>query len=245
MTVLRSLVFNLLFFGWTGLLCLLGLPLLALPRSWLVRLGRLWARGIVGFLAAAVGLRYELRGLEHRGESGAIYAFKHQSAWDTIMLPLLTPDPMIVLKKELMLIPFFGWYLWKTRQIAIDRRGGGVALKKMLRRAEAGAAAGRPIVIFPEGTRTAPGHHRPYQPGVAALYAQLRRPVIPVALNSGLFWGRRRFLKRRGRVVVAFLPPIAPGLSRGDFLAELERRIEGACQILVAEAQEACGKTCG
>ena len=234
---LRSLLFNLCFFAWTALASVLGLPILLLPRAAVVRFARFWARGVLVLLAAIVGLRHELRGREHRPAGAAILAFKHQSAWDTIALTLLVEDPMIVLKRELLAIPLFGWYLARTGQIAVDRRGQAAALKHMLRKAAAGAAQGRPIVIFPEGTRVAPGQHRPYQPGVAALYRHLGLSVVPVALNSGFFWGRRRFLKRPGVIAVEFLPVIAPGLSRRDFLAELERRTESACARLAAEIE--------
>ena len=237
MTALRSLLFNLAFYGWTALACVVALPLLVLPRGVLVRLARLWARGIVLLLAALLELRHEVRGKNPHPEGGAIYAFKHQSAWDTLLLPLLLQDPAIVLKKELLLIPLFGWYLAKTGQIAIDRRGGAAALKRMVRAAKRCSQGGRPLVIFPEGTRTAPGQHRPYLPGVAALYGQLALPVVPVALNSGLFWPRRSFLKRPGLMTVEFLPAIEPGLSRQAFLDELERRTEGACARLVATAE--------
>jgi 1-acyl-sn-glycerol-3-phosphate acyltransferase len=237
MTLLRSLLFNIAFYGWTALACLTALPMLFLPRMAIVRLARVWAQGIVLMLAGLVGLRHEVRGLRHRRHGRVLYAFKHQSAWDTIMLSLLLQDPTIVVKKELLAIPIFGWCLRKTGQIAVDRRGGAKALKALLRSAEQGAAAGRPIVIFPEGTRTAPGSHRPYQPGVAALYGQLELPVVPVALNSGLFWARRSFVKRPGLITVEFLPAIEPGLSRRRFLAELERRTEDACRRLQREAQ--------
>ena len=233
MTALRSLLFNLAFYGWTALACVVALPTLVLPRGVLVRLARLWARGIVLLLAALLNLRHEIRGKNPYPKGGVIYAFKHQSAWDTLLLPLLLRDPAIVLKKELLLIPLFGWYLAKTGQIAIDRRGGAAALKRMVRAAERCIRAGRPLVIFPEGTRTAPGQHRPYLPGVAALYGQLALPVVPVALNSGLFWPRRSFLKRPGLMTVEFLPAIEPGLSRQAFLDELERRTEGACARLL------------
>ncbi|HYB56196.1 MAG TPA: lysophospholipid acyltransferase family protein [Alphaproteobacteria bacterium] len=241
MTALRSLLFNLAFYGWTALACVVALPMLVLPRGVLVRLARLWVRGIVLQLAVLLNLRHEVRGENPQPKGGAIYAFKHQSAWDTLLLPLLLRDPAIVLKKELLLIPLFGWYLAKTGQIAIDRRGGAKALKRMVRAAARCIRAGRPLVIFPEGTRTAPGQHRPYLPGVAALYGQLALPVVPVALNSGLFWPRRSFLKRPGLMTVEFLPAIEPGLSRQAFLDELERRTEGACRRLLATGERARG----
>ena len=233
MRALRSLLFNLAFFGWTLVACVVALPAILLPRKVLVSAGRIWARGIVWLLANLVGLRHELRVQGLRPAGPAIYAFKHQSALDTLLLPLLLRDPAIVLKQELLWIPLFGWYLAKTRQIAIDRRGGAGALKRMLRAAERCLAEGRSVVIFPEGTRVAPGQHRPYLPGVAALYSQLEVPVVPVALNSGLFWPRRSFLKKPGLVTVELLPAIAPGLARKAFLDELERRTEGACARLL------------
>lgn len=239
MTVLGSLLFNLAFFGWTALACVAALPTLLLPRLVLVRLGWLWARVIIALLAVLAGLRYEVRGAGLRLRGPAIYAFKHQSALDTLLLPLLIPDPAIVLKRELLFIPLFGWYLAKTRQIAIDRRGGGAALKRMLRAAQHCLAEGRSLTIFPEGTRVPPGERRPYHAGVAALYGQLGVPVVPVALNSGLFWPRRSFVKKPGLVTVEFLPAIPPGLSRKDFLAELERRTEDACARLLGNNRDA------
>jgi 1-acyl-sn-glycerol-3-phosphate acyltransferase len=238
MTALRSLLFNLSFYGWTALLCVLALPTLVLPRGVLIFGGRVWAYGTVALLRHIVGLRHEVRGLENRASGSRIYALKHQSAWDTLLLPVLFDNPMIVLKRELIFLPLFGWYLVKTGQVAVDRRGRASALKRMVREAKAGAAASRPIVIFPEGTRVPPGESRPYHPGVAALYGLLGLPVVPVALNSGFFWPRRSFLKKPGLIVVEFLPAIPPGLERKAFLAELNRRIEEACARLAEEAKE-------
>jgi 1-acyl-sn-glycerol-3-phosphate acyltransferase len=159
---------------------------------------------------------------------------KHQSAWDTLVFALLLDRPAIVLKQELLNLPLFGWYMRKCRMIPVNRKGRAAALKRMAADARDRAAAGRPILIFPEVTRMAPGQRRPYQPGAAALYGALGLPVVPVALNSGLFWGRRSFHKRPGRIVVEFLPPIAPGLPRREFMQELQERMEGASQRLAA-----------
>ncbi len=163
---------------------------------------------------------------------------KHQSAWDTLAVPVLFGDVGIVIKRELLWIPCYGWYARKAGMIPVDRGAGAAALRGMLGRARAVMAEGRPIVIFPEGTRTAVGTRRPYHPGVAALYTQLDLPVVPVALNSGLFWPRRSFLKRPGRIVVEALAPLPPGLERKAFLAELQSRIETATERLIAEASE-------
>jgi 1-acyl-sn-glycerol-3-phosphate acyltransferase len=161
---------------------------------------------------------------------------KHQSAWDTLILPVVLGDPAVVLKRELLLLPFYGWYARRAGSIAIDRKGGAAALRTMVAAARAAAAMGRPIVIFPEGTRTAPGERRPYHPGVAALYRSLGLPVVPVAVNSGLFWGRRAFMKRSGHITLAFLDPIPPGLPRRRLMQELEARIEAATAELEREA---------
>ncbi|MEX0758775.1 MAG: lysophospholipid acyltransferase family protein, partial [Tistlia sp.] len=178
-------------------------------------------------------------------EGGLLIASKHQSAWDTLVFPLLVRDPAYVLKRELLLVPFFGWIMWRLRMIAVDRKGGAAALRRML--AAARRIVGRerrPLVIYPEGTRTAPGDSRPYHPGVAALYGELGVPVVPVALNSGLYWPRQSFLRRPGRIVLEFLEPIPPGLPRRQFLAELEARIEPASRRLLAEGRAAtAGRT--
>jgi 1-acyl-sn-glycerol-3-phosphate acyltransferase len=235
--VARSLLFNLALWLWTGVMVLAALPLLAAPREKMVATGRLWQRGVQGLLARLTGLTYEVRGRERIPATPAIYAFKHQSAWETLVLNLLFPDPAIVLKRELTQIPLFGWYLLHAGMIRIDRKGGARALRMLLDDGRAALARGSSIVIFPEGTRAPVGQRHSYHPGVAALYRQLDCPVVPVALNSGLFWRRRGFIKRPGRIVVEFLPPIAPGLERKPFMAELEQRLEGATERLVAEAR--------
>jgi 1-acyl-sn-glycerol-3-phosphate acyltransferase len=165
---------------------------------------------------------------------------KHQSAWDTLILPVVLHDPAIVLKRELLWVPIYGWYAARAGSIAIDRGGRAAALRRMVARARASVAEGRPVVIFPEGTRTAPGRHLPYQPGVAALYQALGLPLVPAAVNSGLFWGRRSFLKRPGRITLAFLDPIPPGLPRRRLMPELESRIETATAALEREAGYGC-----
>jgi len=234
MTALRSLAFQLLFWAWTALLAVLYLPLLALPRRAIVVAGRAWARSVLWLLARLVGLRHRIEGLEHVPSGPAIWALKHQSAWDTLMVPILVPDPVVILKRELLLLPFYGWYATKHGMIGIDRGGGAKALRAMVVAAKGAADAGHSIVVFPEGTRTAPGTRRPYHSGIAALYGQLDLPVVPVALNSGLFWGRRAFTRRPGTITLRILPPIPPGLDRREFMTRLEDTIETATAKLVA-----------
>jgi 1-acyl-sn-glycerol-3-phosphate acyltransferase len=242
-TALRSALFNLLFFGLTAVTAVICLPLMLFPPAAILRLSEFWTATTMRLLAAICGLSYEVRGTDFRpaGEP-VIVAVKHQSAWETLAMPLLLPRPAYILKKELLRIPLFGWYLRRSGQIAIDRGGGAGALRAMAAEAKAALAAGRPVLIFPEGTRAAPGTTGSFHPGVAAPYMQLGVPVIPVALNSGLYWGRRAFHKRPGRIIVEFLPPIPPGLKPRDFLAELENRIATATARLEGEATGAVGR---
>ena len=237
---LRSLAFNAGFFFLTVLLGLLGLPLLLARRRVVMGFGRFWARSVLALLKAVVGLDCEIRGLGNVPPGPCVIAMKHQSAWDTLILPVVLGDPAVVLKRELLWVPLYGWYASRAGSIAIDRGGRAAALRRMLVTARAAAEEGRPIVIFPEGTRTAPGRHLPYQPGVAALYQTLAVPLVPVAVNSGLFWGRRSFLKRSGRITLEFLDPIPPGLPRRQLMPELERRIKTATAALEREAGYFC-----
>jgi 1-acyl-sn-glycerol-3-phosphate acyltransferase len=238
----RALAFNFAFFAWTVILGTLGLPFLFTPRAVTMRFGRFWAWSVLVLLRLIVGLGYEVRGLDRVPRSGCIIAMKHQSAWDALVLPVVLGDPAVVVKRELLLLPFYGWYAARAGSIAIDRKAGAGALRQMLARARPVAAAGRPIVIFPEGTRVAPGERRAYQPGAAALYQALALPVVPAAVNSGLYWGRRSFVKRKGRIVLEFLDPIPPGRTRPRLMAELERRVEAATTALLREGQPRRGR---
>ena len=232
----RSLLFNILFFGSTAVLAVLSLPVLLLPRAATRALSKIWARW-TGFLLRTVsGIDWRVEGREHLPVGPYVLAIKHQSAWDTLFYVLMVEDPAVVLKQELTWIPIFGWFLMRNGMIPIDRRSGAAAIRKMIKSARARLAEGRPVVIAPEGTRTAPGQRVPYQPGVAAFYSQLDVPVVPAALNAGLFWRRRGFLKKPGTIVVEFLEPIAPGMDRKAFLELLATRIEDATDRLVADA---------
>lgn len=236
MTVLRSAAFNVAYFLWTGCLGAALLPALLMPRRVNMAIARLWGRGVLALLAALVGLTYEVRGIEHRPTGPAIVALKHQSAWETVVVLLLLPDAAVVYKRELHLVPFFGWFIRRLKMVPVDRGAGGAAIRSLLRRARACVAEGRIIAVMPEGTRVAPGVRRPYHPGIAALYSDLKLPVVPVALNAGLFWSRRSFVKRPGVITLEFLPPIPPGLDRAVFMAELQARIEAASDRLAREA---------
>jgi 1-acyl-sn-glycerol-3-phosphate acyltransferase len=233
---LRALAFNIAFYGVTLLLGLAGLPFLLAPRRWVMWFGRFWPRCVLGLLKAIVGLDGEIRGREHLPPGPCLIAMKHQSTWDTLILPVLLGDPAVVMKRELLFVPFYGWYAARAGSIFVDRKGGPGALRRMVAAARRAAAIGRPVVIFPEGTRTAPGRRLTYQPGVAAMYQALGVPLVPAAVNSGLYWGRRSFVKRPGRIVLAFLEPIPPGLPRRQMMQELETRIEDTTAALEREA---------
>ena len=239
MTLLRSLLFNVTFYAWTLLLGVVALPMVAAPRRSVMGFGRWWSGSVLWLARVIAGIDYEFRGSHNLRRGAVIIAMKHQSAWDTLAAPVLIDDPAIVVKRELLWIPFYGWYARRAGMIAIDRGAGATALKSMVLRARGVVAQGRPIVIFPEGTRTAVGARRDYQPGVAALYAQLGLPVVPVAVTSGLCWPRRSFLKRPGRILVEALPAVPPGLDRRQFLSDLQSRIESATERLRVEAETA------
>ena len=230
--VLRSLLFNLLYGIWTAGMHILCLPLLFASRRTVQVAGGIWIDGTLWLLKHVVGIDHKIVGAENLPAMPAVYAAKHQSAWETLFLSRYLHFPAFVLKQELLSIPLFGWFLKKAGMIAVDRKAGASALRSMARQATATLESGRSILIFPEGTRVAPGQTKPYQPGVAALYTQQKVPVVPVALNSGLFWGRRAYIKKPGTIVVEFLPAIPPGLDRKALMKELEGRIEPASAAL-------------
>jgi 1-acyl-sn-glycerol-3-phosphate acyltransferase len=236
MTWLRSLAFNIAFYVATIAIGLVGLPMLLAPRRQVMRFGRFWAACVLSLLRRLTGLSGDVRGRENVPRGACLIAMKHQSMWDTLMLPVVLGDPAVVIKRELLFVPFYGWYAARAGSIFIDRKAGAAALRRMVAAARRAAAAGRPVVIFPQGTRTAPGAHLPYQPGVAALYQALRLPLVPAAVNSGRFWGRRSFVKRPGHMTMQFLDAIPPGLARREVMAELECRIEAATAALEADA---------
>lgn len=234
MTLLRSSVYFAAMIVWTVILGVLYLPLLALPSRWMTPFVRLWARGIIGLGRVLCGIRWQLIGAENLPTEPCIIAAKHQSAWETLFLPLLMPNFAYVLKRELLFLPFVGWYMMKSRMIAINRKAGASALKHILKATEEALAAGQSVIIFPEGTRVAPLADATYHHGIAALYARFGDsvPVIPIALNSGLVWPRNSFEKRSGLVTVQILPAIPKETNKRVFLAELKQQIDTASNRL-------------
>jgi len=238
MLFLRSLLFNLVFWLWTIVLLTPLVPLLLAPPIVSYHIGVIWTRFAFFALKWICGITYELRGMEHLPPSPVLVACKHQSAWDTMIFALIMRHPSFVMKRSLKRIPLFGWFLARSGMVAIDRAAGANALKNMLREARNVVANGRSVVIFPEGTRTRPGKSLPYHPGVFALYRDLGLPTVPIALNSGLYWGRDAFVKRPGRIVFEVLPTIPAGRPRKAFMTELEAAIESRTAELVAEGRK-------
>ncbi len=234
--LLRSIAFSVAFYVVTALFLLLGSWLLFAPRSWAVRGLKLHAIAICWLLEVIAGTGMEVRGRETLPKAPYLIVSKHQSAWDTFALVPLFSDPAIVLKDELKWIPFYGWFCIKFEHILVKRDKAAAALKSLIETAKNRANDGREILIFPEGTRQAPGAEPDYKPGYVALYEALNLPCVPVALNSGLYWPRRQMNRYPGTIVVEFLEPIPPGLPRKEFRKLLEARLEEACTRLISEA---------
>ncbi|OFX10341.1 MAG: acyl-phosphate glycerol 3-phosphate acyltransferase [Alphaproteobacteria bacterium RIFOXYD12_FULL_60_8] len=236
MIVLRSLLFNVLYPAWSIGIAIVMAPLLLTPRRWVQKGARLWTIGLFFLMRWVINLRYEVRGRENIPPGGVIIAAKHQSAWETLIFHHLLDDPVFILKRELLFIPFVGWLMKRSGAVGIDRSKGTSALKKMIDQTRVRLAEQASIIIFPEGTRTPAGAALPLHPGVALLYDQLKAPVVPTALNSGVFWGRRTFIKKPGTVIIEFLPPMPEGMKKKDFLIELHARLNTASDRLMAEA---------
>ena len=232
MIALRSFVFALFFYTFSTLVALGMMPLLLAPRTWMVWALRLWCHVTSAALAVICDLRIEVRGRQHLPDGAAFIAAKHQCMFDTMAPFGFLPDACLVLKQELTKIPFYGWIALKDRNIVVDREGQAAALRKLVTDSRERMDQARQLMIFPEGHRMAPGEAPDYKPGVAALYRDLGLPCTPMATNSGTHWPAHGFIRRPGVMVFEFLEPIPAGLKRGLFMAELERRIETACQAL-------------
>ncbi|MEJ0095294.1 MAG: lysophospholipid acyltransferase family protein [Methylocella sp.] len=236
MILVRSLAFNFLFYANITVLSFLGLPTLLMKRSAVQELARLWSRNSLWLLDKVCGTKVEFRGLEHLPRGACIIAAKHLSALETFALTTQMGDFTFVLKRELMSIPIFGWYLKGAGQIGIERAKRGQALTDLTRQVRQAVTEGRQIFIFPEGTRRPVGAPPDYKTGVAHLCAATQATCVPVALNSGLFWPRRGILRRPGIVVIEFLEPIEPGVDKHKFMSVLQSRIETATATLIADS---------
>lgn len=226
MAAIRSFLFALFFYGGTVPAVLLSFPISLLGTKavrWWAHMWARWHRVCARFL---LGVRTQIEGTPPKG--ACLVACKHQSMFETLEMILMLDEPATVLKRELSDIPLWGWVTRRYGVIPIDRKGGATALRGMMRAAEAAIAEGRPIAIFPEGTRVPVGAAPPLQPGFAGLYRILKLPVVPVAVDSGRLWPKGRFVKRPGIVTMRFLEPIEPGLPRH----EIEARVHAAINVL-------------
>ncbi len=235
MLFLRSLAFNVAFYVNIIVWMLIILPSLVMPRTALIAIVRAWTKSNLWLMRVLVGTTVEIRNPEKIPHGPAIVAAKHQSFLETFVLFSCLPDAVIILKRELTWIPLFGWYILKARLIPIHRGARSKALEAATGRTREELTKNRQLLIFPEGTRRAPGAAPNYKFGVAYIYDTVKLPVTPVGLNTGLFWPRREFVRRPGTAIIEFLDPIPPGLSREAALAEIQARVEESSDRLLAE----------
>lgn len=223
----RSWIYFFAFLAWTVFSAVVYLPLLITQRTALVAV-RLWVGGIMVLARLIVGITCRIKGREHLPAGPIIVAAQHQSSFETYRMFTALERPIFILKRELVWIPLIGWYMQRAGFVPIDRGAAAGAMRKMLRETKAALDAGRQVILYPEGTRVPVGETYPYRPGIAALYAYLKAPVIPMALNTGYFWGKTRILKMPGEIVFRFLPALPGDLDKDAFMSELRQRLESA-----------------
>lgn len=237
MLVIRSLAFNVAFYASLVVQMIFWTPLYFLsPRHVAWFIPKFWARSSLKLQEWIAGTQSRIEGVENLPEGPFILAPKHQSFWDAIAFYPYLRDPVYILKRELMWIPLFGWYVAKMRMIPVNRGSRSKALKEVLRIARLRMADNRQLIIYPEGTRRAPGAEPAYKWGIVEIYAGLDVPVVPVAHVAGLYWPRRRFLRHPGVIHARFLPAIEPGLEKEAFMERLIAETEAACDELLIEA---------
>ncbi len=231
MIAARSWLYTILFVIWGFVGPLLLTPLLVTRHGALTG-ARIWVHGVMFLARTLVGVTFRAEGKENIPQGPCIIAAQHQSSFETYRLFIEIENPVFVFKRELLWVPVIGWFLMRAGLIAVNRGSGVSAMRSMMRAADKAMARGAQIVIFPEGTRIAPGAQGPYKPGVVALYNYCRLPVVPMALNSGYFWGKTRVRKDPGEIVFKYLPAVEPGLGKAELLATLRQRIESAAKTL-------------
>lgn len=237
---LHSLATLFVFYAFTTLYFITALPILILPRSFAWRVAHLWIDISIGIYKYIGGMTYEFRGLENlppKG-TGVIVAAKHQSSWETMGLVKQFRFPSYILKKQLLMLPLFGFYLRKFQMVSIDRTKGKQAMALMLPAAKSVLNNGRPLMIFPEGTRKLPGAAPDYKHGFARMYTELNAPIVPVALNTGIFWPKMSILRYPGKIIISILPAIPPGLSHEEAYEQTQKAIEEETQNILTETVE-------
>ncbi len=231
--MVRSSLFKAVFYFWTALFCILYLPLMWLGRDDLIAFQRLWSHGVLVLLKVFMNISLEIKGQENISKGGALYAMKHQSSFDTFIMHTIVKKPAFVMKKELIKIPLYGSFCLKTGMIPVDRDGGLKELKTLIQKSAKAIKENRQVIIFPEGSRINPGDKAEYQPGIFGIYKYTKVPVIPVALNSGLYWPKRGHLIAGGVITFEFLKAIEPDKKKADFMKILEDVIESASSNLI------------
>jgi len=232
---LRGIAFAAFLYSSGLILGLLASPVLLFGENAVRRVAKLWTRMALGALKHTAGVTYRLEGADLIPDGGAVIAANHQSMWETIALYWLMPRPVIVFKKELAHVPIYGWFVSRSGNIAVDRKGGAKALRAMRQQAATRVEERCQVIVFPEGTRVQPGETAKFHPGVAGIYAVAEAPCVPVAHNSGLFWRYPGPEKSPGEITLKILPAIDPGLNRKDFLALLKEKIDGARPDLIGD----------
>ncbi|MCX7295760.1 MAG: 1-acyl-sn-glycerol-3-phosphate acyltransferase [Hyphomicrobiales bacterium] len=235
--LVRSIIFNVLFYLNTLILLIVALPTFFLPYRAIIWVAKTWGRINLFLLRVVAGVKIEVRGRDKIPTGPILVAAKHQSAWETFALVPLFDNPVFIVKRELQWIPVFGWLMIKGRMVPVDRSAGSQALAEMAERARIELADNRQLIIFPEGTRRAAGAEPRYKFGVAHLYAAEGVPCVPIALNSGLFWPRRSIRRIPGTVVIEILDPIPPGLEKDVFYKRLQSDIETATERLIEQGR--------
>jgi 1-acyl-sn-glycerol-3-phosphate acyltransferase len=231
---LRSLIFNAQIYGMMAIMAVVYLPYTIYSRDGALKACHAYAAWVLWTLRWIVGLKVEVRGTPP--SEACLVAAKHQSFLDIFQIYSAVPSARFIMKRLLLYTPIFGQYVYRLGCIPVHRGKRGKAIAQMVK--DVGKSMDRPgqLVIYPQGTRVAPGDHKPYKVGVGILYEELGQRCYPVATNVGLFWPKRGILRMPGTAVVEFLEPIEPGLSKEEFMALLEERIEGRSNALMAEA---------
>lgn len=230
---IRSILFYILLTFWTILLGLICIPFLILPPVYLYKPARLWIRGIFLFLKYITKITHEIRGLENIPKQSILIASKHQSAFETFALFYYLHKAIFIHKKQLYLIPIFGLYLKKINMISIDRKGGGSAMRQMLKETKEKKLNGYSIIIFPEGTRKKPGDKPDYKSGFIGIYKKMNTKILPIAVNSGICWPKNTFIKKSGHIIIKILPAIESGIDRKNILSIVENKIEEATNQII------------
>lgn len=230
----RSLIFNIQMYLAMLVLAIVLTPMAAVSRDWAFRAVHIYSRYVRWSAAWMVGLKSEVRGEVPTDE--VLIASKHQSFFDIILIVSVTPRPKFIMKKQLRWAPIVGWFAMRIGCIPVDRGKRGAAIAQMVADVNAGRSLPGQLIIYPQGTRVAPGAERPYKVGTGVLYAQLGQDCVPAATNVGVFWPRHGVLRKPGLAVVEFLPRIEAGVRQREFLQQLETEIESASDRLMAEA---------